>query len=261
MPYYTGTKTVLTLRKYIDGQPTDDTKANSSSDPDYIPPFEDTSACPIEIYTTTTSTSTTTTTTTAAPSSSLTMWRSTTGGGYNPPTGWATSSLACSSVANATTVYFSQNVTGWDDVVSNSLTVYVDGGANVPYQGQSTFFRSAQTAGTGKTFQLSNAGVISSYVTCLTTTTSTTTTTTAAPSNCYPHMLYYDASTTCPFSNQSEYFTDDSTFCSATKIYTSSANCGTTNYAPNGYYKDVGNNVRYWNGQSFNSCVVCSVNP
>ena len=259
MPYYTGTKTVLTLRKYIDGQPTDDTKANSPSDPDYIPPFEDTSACPIEAYTTTTTTSTTTTTTTAAPTSSLTIWRSTTGGGNNPPTGWATSSLACSSAANATTVYFNQNVTGWDDAINNNLVVYQDSGNNAPYQGGNTYFRTEQTPNTGKSFLLSNSGVISTPFVC--TTTTTTTTTTAAPSNCYAHMLYYDASTTCPFSNQSEYFTDNSTFCSATKIYTSSANCGSTNYAPNGYYKDVGNNVRYWNGQSFNSCTVCSVNP
>lgn len=81
MPYYTGTKTVLTLRKYVDGQATTETKANSASDPDYIPPFEDTSACPIGAYTIT-------------PTSSLTIWRNTTGGGQNPPTGWSTASLA-----------------------------------------------------------------------------------------------------------------------------------------------------------------------
>jgi len=80
MPYTTGTKTVLTLRKYIDGQPTDETKANVSSDPDYIPPYVDTVDCPIVEITTTTTTAqpttrttsttvaSTTTTTTAAPS-------------------------------------------------------------------------------------------------------------------------------------------------------------------------------------------------
>lgn len=69
MPYATGTKTVLTLRKYIDGQPTNETKANVSNDPDYIAPYVDTVDCPIsEITTTTTSTTTSTTTTTAAPS-------------------------------------------------------------------------------------------------------------------------------------------------------------------------------------------------
>jgi hypothetical protein len=56
MPYTTGTKTVLTLRKYIDGQPTDETKANVSSDPDYIPPYVDTVDCPIVEITTTTTT-------------------------------------------------------------------------------------------------------------------------------------------------------------------------------------------------------------
>jgi hypothetical protein len=73
MPYTTGTKTVLTLRKYIDGQPTNETKANSSSDPDYIPPYVDTVDCPIsEITTTTTTAAPTTTTTTAATTSTST---------------------------------------------------------------------------------------------------------------------------------------------------------------------------------------------
>ena len=73
MPYNTGTKTVLTLRKYIDGQPTNETKANSSSDPDYIPPYVDTVDCPIsEITTTTTTAAPTTTTTTAATTSTST---------------------------------------------------------------------------------------------------------------------------------------------------------------------------------------------
>ena len=200
MPYYTGTKTVLTLRKYIDGQPTDETKANSISDPDYIPPFQDTADCPIEAYTTTTTSTTTTTTTTAAPSSSLLMWRSTTGGGNNPPTGWSTESLACSSAANSTTVFFTQNVTGWDDVVNNSLVVYQDSGATVPYQGQNTFFRTAQTAGTGKTFQMDNSGVISNYVVCTTTTTSTTTTTTTAAASCYNYEVSNSGSDTVVFS-------------------------------------------------------------
>jgi len=72
MPYTTGTKTVLTLRKYIDGQPTDETKANVSSDPDYIPPYVDTVDCPIVEITTTTTTTEPTTTTTSTSTSTTT---------------------------------------------------------------------------------------------------------------------------------------------------------------------------------------------
>lgn len=253
MPYYTGTKTVLTLRKHIDGQPTDDTKANSPSDPDYIPPFEDTSACPIEAYTTTTTTSTTTTTTTAAPTSSLTIWRSTTGGGNNPPTGWATSSLACSSAANATTVYFNQNVTGWDDAINNNLVVYQDSGNNAPYQGGNTYFRTEQTPNTGKSFLLSNSGVISTPFVC----TTTTTTTTAAPSNCYGVSLSYSSSGICDQDTAGVYYLDDVDLCLATAIHTDTF-C--TQLAPSGYYSYAsGSQSRQWNGSSFvGGCQTCN---
>ena len=42
----TGYKNVLTLRKYVDGDPTTITKVNVSTDPDYIAPYEDLTACP-----------------------------------------------------------------------------------------------------------------------------------------------------------------------------------------------------------------------
>lgn len=58
----TGIKTVLTLRKYVNGIATNETKANSPSDPDYIAPYEDLVDCPFGFGTTTTTTSTTTTT-------------------------------------------------------------------------------------------------------------------------------------------------------------------------------------------------------
>lgn len=70
----TGTKTVLTLRKYVDGAPTGETKANVFGDPDYIAPYEDLVDCPTGAAPTTSPpttappTTSTTTTTTAAPS-------------------------------------------------------------------------------------------------------------------------------------------------------------------------------------------------
>ena len=43
----TGTKVVLTLRKYVDGVATSETKINSPGDPDYIAPYQDLVDCPI----------------------------------------------------------------------------------------------------------------------------------------------------------------------------------------------------------------------
>lgn len=66
----TGIKTVLTLRKYVNGIATDEIKTNSPSDPDYIAPYEDLVDCPIGSEPTTTTS--TTTTTTAAPTTTTT---------------------------------------------------------------------------------------------------------------------------------------------------------------------------------------------
>ena len=69
----TGLKNVLTLRKYINGNATSETKPNTIGDPDYIAPYEDAVACPVNVEpttqaptTTTTTAATTTTTTTQA---------------------------------------------------------------------------------------------------------------------------------------------------------------------------------------------------
>ena len=64
----TGIKTVLTLRKYVDGVATNETKVNDPSDPDYIAPYEDLVDCPTAASTTqapTTATTGTTQSTTA----------------------------------------------------------------------------------------------------------------------------------------------------------------------------------------------------
>ncbi len=77
-------------------------------------------------------------------------------------------------------------------------------------------------------------------------------------SPCYAAQLYYSAATTCPTSGLNTYYTDSNNFCNATKIYAAQANCGTTTYAPSGYYKTFSNQVRYWNGSSFGgNCSIC----
>ena len=71
--YNTGIKKVLTLRKYVNGQATSETKLNLPSDPDYIPDYADSQACPIsQPQQTTTTTTSTTTTTTSAPTTTTT---------------------------------------------------------------------------------------------------------------------------------------------------------------------------------------------
>lgn len=67
----TGTKVVLTLRKYVNGVATDETKVNSAGDPDYIAPYQDLVDCPIGGEQTT-STTTTAAPTTAAPTTTTT---------------------------------------------------------------------------------------------------------------------------------------------------------------------------------------------
>lgn len=69
----TGTKVVLTLRKYVNGEATNETKVNTPSDPDYIAPYQDLVDCPIGGEQTTTTTAATTTTTTAATTTSTTI--------------------------------------------------------------------------------------------------------------------------------------------------------------------------------------------
>ena len=75
---------------------------------------------------------------------------------------------------------------------------------------------------------------------------------------CYTNVLYYSSSATCPTAGFTNFFMDNSNLCSATKIWTQQSDCGTTNYAPSGYYKTTGNQVRNWNGSSFNgNCSNC----
>ena len=74
---------------------------------------------------------------------------------------------------------------------------------------------------------------------------------------CYAAQLYYNSSSTCPTSGLNVYYLDNNNFCSATAIYSTSGNCGTSNYAPSGYYKSFSNQVRLWNGSSFGPCSNC----
>jgi len=67
----TGIKTILTLRKYVDGLPTQETKVNLSTNIDYISPSEDLSSCPVTTAAPTTAAPTTSAPTTDAPTTSV----------------------------------------------------------------------------------------------------------------------------------------------------------------------------------------------
>ena len=74
----TGIKTVLTLRKYVDGVATNETKVNDPSDPDYIAPYEDLVDCPTVASTTATTGTTQSTTATTGTTQSTTATTGTT---------------------------------------------------------------------------------------------------------------------------------------------------------------------------------------
>jgi hypothetical protein len=191
MPYINGTKTVLTLRKYIDGQPTEETKANTLGDPDYIAPYLDTVSCPItnitttSTTTTTTSTSTTTTTsTTNAPSSTLTLYADVSTS-TNPLQGWSSSSNACAGTGTPITVYLSTASFSLQDAYTNGRALYSDSGLTTPYAGNDTYFKDVSSPGSGNALQVGNDGTIATFSACTTTTSTTTTTTTTAATYYY----------------------------------------------------------------------------
>jgi len=81
--------------------------------------------------------------------------------------------------------------------------------------------------------------------------------------SCYAHQVLYSSSTACGGSQMTVY-TDNSNFCSSSKIYNASSACtsGGTQYASSGYYTypafNSGGNQEYsyWNGTSFTQTCV-----
>ena len=85
-------------------------------------------------------------------------------------------------------------------------------------------------------------------------------------SPCYAQQLYYrSVSVCCSFAvcgSPITVFADNNNLCSATKIYATQSGCGTTTYAPTGYYATVGGNSQYrlWNqgsGTFSGNCQTC----
>ncbi len=78
---------------------------------------------------------------------------------------------------------------------------------------------------------------------------------------CYA-LLLHNASNQCPSGSFYSVYADTSDLCTATKLWSIQSSCGSTNYAPTGYYATSSFNPnqksRYWNGTSFGgNCVNC----
>ena len=85
-------------------------------------------------------------------------------------------------------------------------------------------------------------------------------------SPCYAMQLYYKATgVCCSFAvcgNPITVYADNNNFCSATKLYATQNGCGTSTYAPSGYYSTFGGNSQYrlWNqgsGTFSGNCQTC----
>jgi hypothetical protein len=146
----TGIKTVLTLRKYVDGIATSETKANTSGDADYIAPYEDLVDCPI---------SNTTAPTTAPPEpiTSFVVYGSSSSGN-----GFSTADDACIGADLAITLYNSSGETTPEGAWINNTVLHSDAGATTVYNGLNQYY----TDGVGYSFQISTGGTISTRAIC-----------------------------------------------------------------------------------------------
>jgi hypothetical protein len=180
----TGIKTVLTLRKYVDGVATSETKVNDPGDPDYIAPYEDLVDCPTGESTTTQSTTATTGTTqsTTATTETTGTTQSTTGTtqsttattappnpitsfviyGNSSSQGFNTADEACTGADTGITVYNDQDKTTAEGAWISATVLYSDSEATTIFNGQGKYF----TDGVGYSFQVTSGGTITTRAIC-----------------------------------------------------------------------------------------------
>lgn len=158
MSLRTGQKVVTKLRKYINGYSTTEVKDNTSGDANYIAPYADELSCPKYQIETVEQTLASTTT--------LSMYHLSTATS-NPPEGWTSNSLACNATdvnQVASVVNFTQNVSRWQDVVDNNLTIYVDSGTTTAWS-TTSYYRTEASGISGYSFKITN-GVLSDWQFC-----------------------------------------------------------------------------------------------
>ena len=163
----TGIKTVLTLRKYVDGVATGETKVNDPGDPDYIAPYEDLVDCPTAAPTTetpttetpTTETPTTETPTTETPPNPITSFVIY---GNSSSQGFNTADEACTGADTGITVYNDQDETTAEGAWISATVLYSDSEATTIFNGQGKYF----TDGVGYSFQVTSGGTITTRAIC-----------------------------------------------------------------------------------------------
>lgn len=200
----TGYKNWLTLKKYINGVPTDETKANDVSDPDYIAPVLDLNSCP-------------------TPSNTC------------PQIDSAISDISVLVGASSTTIDLTTVFSDADgDTLSFSATSSNSAGVSATISGTNLIisYLSATSASSNISVTASDgtcSAVDSFTVTISATTTTTTTTTTAAPT--YQAVTLYigaDSTSACAQSDSNTYYVDDTNLVDTTIIFNDSEGLNTT---------------------------------
>ena len=200
----TGYKNWLTLKKYINGVPTDETKANDVSDPDYIAPVLDLNSCPVASNTC-------------------------------PQVASAISDISVSAGASSTTIDLTTVFSDADgDTLSFSATSSNSAGVGVAINGNNLVISYISAISTASNISVtasdgSYSAVDAFTVTVTEVTTTTTTTTTAAPT--YQAVTLYigaDSTSACAQSDSNTYYVDDTNLVDTTIIFNDSEGLNTT---------------------------------
>jgi hypothetical protein len=204
----TGIKTVLTLRKYVDGVATSEVKINDPADPDYIAPYEDLVDCPVSggVTPTTVAPTTATPTTQAQTTQAQTTQAQTTQAqttqaqlfntfqliinSSNPPYGWGTKGDACTgSNSQTVNVYVQHIYSTWQDVYDGTGSVYTSSSLSDASKLASPLGSDWYTDTSGNAIRLDQVdGAVIQYEPCVVATTQAPTT--QAPSgDCNTYLL------------------------------------------------------------------------
>jgi hypothetical protein len=226
----TGYKNWLTLKKYINGVATEETKANDVSDPDYIAPVLDLTACP-------------------TPSNTC------------PQIDSAISDINVIVGASDTTIDLTTVFSDSDgDTLSYIATSSNSAGVSATISGTNLIisYLSATSASSNISVTASDGtcSAVDSFTVTISATTSTTTTTTAAPTFYGP--FYFGRTTSAVgactyYPDITAYWIDDPDFENANELYLNSSG---SVLAGSDWYSD-GTIAQQWDGTAFVDAAAC----
>jgi hypothetical protein len=226
----TGYKNWLTLKKYINGVATEETKANSVSDPDYIAPVLDLTTCP-------------------------------TASNTCPQIDSAISDINVIVGASDTTIDLTTVFSDSDgDTLSYIATSSNSAGVSATISGTNLIisYLSATSASSNISVTASDGtcSAVDSFTVTISATTTTTTTTTAAPTFYGP--FYFGRTTSGEgacilYPDIDAYWIDDPDFENATELYLNSSG---SVLAGSDWYSD-GTIAQQWDGSAFVDAVAC----